>query len=89
MVAARLVLDRVLPRALCQPTEAVNVPVVRTAEDVVVAIGAISAAALRGEIGTQGASDLVNIVSQYRLALESAAFEHRLQQIESRLAKQR
>ena len=82
MVAAKLVLDRVLPRRVCVTVAEVPLPPLTNAEDAVRAVGVIASAALDGRISPIDAAALVQIIESFRKLIESADHERRITELE-------
>jgi len=82
--AQRLVLDRILPRRVCNPIREVTLPPLRTAADAALALGEITAAVLDGRITADEAAALASIVEVFIKVTASHEFERRLVELEQR-----
>jgi hypothetical protein len=82
--AQRLVLDRILPRRVCNPIRDFTLSPLRTAADAALALGEITAAVLDGRITADEAAALASIVEVFIKVTASHEFERRLVEIEQR-----
>jgi Family of unknown function (DUF5681) len=82
--AMKLVVDRVLPRRVCNPISDVAIPPLRTAADASRALGEIVAAALDGRIGAADAAALAQVVEVFRKTVEIVDHERRIVELEAR-----
>lgn len=85
MLAAKLILDRVLPRRICRPLDVAQLPPINSAADACGALAAIVTATLKGDISSSEARELACVVDAYRRTLDTAELEARLARIEQRL----
>lgn len=85
MAAARLVLDRVLPRSVCDGTPEIDSTKIATANDAAAVMGHVLSAALSGDLSTGQASNLANVIDQYRRLIETVSLEERIVALERRL----
>jgi hypothetical protein len=84
MTAARLILDRVAPARKGCPVQ-FPLPAMKTTGDVVTALEAVSAAMARGELSPAEAVEVSAVIELQRRAIETAAIEERLAQLEQRI----
>jgi len=84
MTAAKMILDRILPRRICVPIADFELPAMKTADDVCNAIGAIASAALDGRISPPDAAALAQIVETFRRSIETVDHERRIAELEGR-----
>lgn len=84
MTAAKMILDRILPRRICVPIADFDLPAMKTADDVCNAIGAIASAALDGRISPPDAAALAQIVETFRRSIETLDHERRIAELEER-----
>jgi hypothetical protein len=82
-VALRLCLDRILPVRKAGRTIKLNLPTLRTTDDVMGAIGRITEAVSRGLITPEEGQSLAGIVEQARSSIELVEIERRLVALES------
>lgn len=80
--AARLVLDRVWPVPKGR-ANAVDLPNMLTANDVVSGVAAVVSAVAAGEISTEEGRDLAGILETHRKAIETTELEARIAQLET------
>ena len=83
MVAARLVLDRVLPPRRGRPV-AIKLPVVHAAADLTVALGAIVAAVADASLTPEEGGAIAAVLETQRRAIETADLEDRIAALEQR-----
>jgi hypothetical protein len=83
-MALKLVLDRILPRRVCNPIRNVALPPLRTAADATFALGDITAAALDGRITADEAAALASIVEVFVKVVASHDLERRIVELEQR-----
>jgi hypothetical protein len=81
--AARIVLDRILPIRKGRAVE-IDLPVLKTAGDVVAGIGALARAMADGEITPDEAQVMASVIEVQRKAIETTEFEARLDALEDR-----
>ena len=84
MVAAKLVLERVVPQRRGAPVE-IDLPKVHCARDVVAAAAAITDEVAAGRITPDEGSALTLLVDFQRRAIETADLETRLQALEEKM----
>jgi hypothetical protein len=82
MGAAKLVLDRVLPKRVCRPIDGVVVPVISNAADACAAMSSITNATLQGVVTTTEAAELATVVETYRRTVETVELLARLEHLE-------
>jgi hypothetical protein len=87
-IAQRLVMDRILPRRVCNPIRDVTLPPLRIAGDAALALGEITAAVLDGRITADEAASLASIVEVFIKVAASLDHERRIVELEER-AKER
>jgi hypothetical protein len=83
-IAQRLVLDRILPRRVCNPIRDVTLPPLRTAADAALALGEVSAAVLDGRLTADEAAALASIVEVFIKVAASHDLERRIVELEAR-----
>jgi hypothetical protein len=83
-IAQRLVLDRILPRRVCNPIRDVTFLPMRTAADAVQALGEVTSAVLEGRITTDEAAALAAIVEVFIKVAASHDHECRIVELEER-----
>jgi hypothetical protein len=83
-LAQRLVLDRILPRRVCNPVRDVTLPPLRNAADAAQALGEITAAVLDGRITADEAAALASIVEVFIKVAASHDLERRILELEQR-----
>jgi hypothetical protein len=86
--AAKLILDRALPKRVCRPLENVTLPEIGTIPDACAAMGIITSAAIQGVITTAEALDLSHVVENFRKIIETTEFEQRLALLEQQASEQ-
>jgi len=82
MNAAKIVLDRVLPKRVCRPIDGLMVPPISNASDACAAMSSITNAALQGVVSTAEAAELAHVVETYRRTVETAEVLARLERLE-------
>jgi hypothetical protein len=82
MYAAKLIFDRILPKRVCRPFDGLVLPKIRSITDACDAMAAITSATLRGDISTQEANDLAQIIGIYERAVANADVVARLERLE-------
>jgi len=87
--AQRLVLDRILPRRVCNPIRDVKLPPLQTAADAALALGEITAAVFDGRITADEAAALASIVEIFIKVAASHDLERRIVELEERPRAQR
>ena len=85
MSAMRIVLDRIWPARRGAPV-AIDLPAIRTADDVVAAMAAIADAASDGDLSPEEAETFAKLIEANRKALETADLERRLAALEAKEA---
>src|SRR3954454_12665940 len=88
MTAARLVLERIVPVRKGRPVK-LTLPPVKTAADVVEAIGATVQAMADGEVTPEEAVTIAGVLEAKRKAIETADLEARLVRLEQQTEKGR
>jgi hypothetical protein len=88
MTAARLVLERVVPVRRGRPVN-LTLPPVKTAADVVEALGATVQAMADGEVTPEEAVTIAGVLEAKRKAIETADLEARLVRLEQQTEKER
>src|SRR5579859_630925 len=83
-IAQRLVLDRILPRRVCNPIRDVTLPPMSTAADAVQALGEVTSAVIEGRITTDEAAALASIVEVFIKVAASHDHERRIVELEER-----
>lgn len=81
MVAIRLCLERILPAVKSRPIE-IDLPLVKTPEDITAAHGAVIAAMAKGEITPDDASTIASVLEARRRAIETVDLEARVVALE-------
>lgn len=81
MAAIRLCFERILPAVKSRPVE-IDLPPVKTTEDITAAHGAVIAAMAKGEITPDDASAIVGILENRRRAIETVELEARVSELE-------
>jgi hypothetical protein len=87
MRAAKLVLERVLPKRIGRPVEEGVAGEITTASDTCAALASIASAALDGRISTAEAADLAAVVETYRRSVETVDVVARLERLEQQAAQ--
>ena len=88
MTAARLLIDRLLPKRTCRPLLGLTLPAISTAADACCAMAAITNAAVEGVISTTEAADLSLVMENFRRIRESTDLEIELRSLKDRLERQ-
>lgn len=83
MQAAKIILDRLLPPRKDNPVN-VELPEIKTANDILKAVGSITQAIARGEISPSEGEALARILDINAKAIEICEFESVLTQLENR-----
>lgn len=81
--AAKIILDRLLPPRKDNPVN-IELPEIKTAQDILKAVGSITQAIARGEISPSEGEALARILDINAKAIEICEFESVLTQIENR-----
>jgi hypothetical protein len=84
MAAAKLILDRILPKRVCMPLTDVQLPAMRTAADTIEALGVVTRAMLDGRVSPPDAAALCQVVETFRRTLETLDHEKRIADLEDR-----
>ncbi len=88
MIAARVIIDRILPARKSRPV-ALELPKVETPADVVEAMTKVIEAVASGEIDPDEASTLASVLDVKRRTFETVELGERIKRIEERLLKGR
>ena len=88
MTAAKLVLERIVPVRKGRPVT-LTLPPVKTAADVVEALGATVRAMADGEVTPEEAATIAGVLEAKRKAIETADLEARIVRLEQQTAKER
>lgn len=83
MVAARIILDRVWPARKSRPV-CLSLPEIKTAADVVSALGAVADAVGVGDISPDEGAAVASILETKRRAIETTELETRITALEKR-----
>ena len=83
--ALRLCLERILGPRRGRPVE-LALPPIRSAADIAGTMGALTAAAARGDITPGEAAEMAKIVDTLVRSIETSDFDQRLQELEARFA---
>lgn len=83
MQAAKIILDRLLPPRKDNPVN-IELPEIKTAQDILKAVGGITQAIARGEISPSEGEALARILDINAKAIEICEFESVLTQLENR-----
>jgi hypothetical protein len=82
MHAAKLIIDRILPKRVCRTFDGLVLPPIRSVTDACEAMAVITSATLRGDISTQEANELAQIIGIYECAVANADVVARLERLE-------
>jgi hypothetical protein len=82
MVAAKLIVDRVLPKRLCRPLDGLVLPPINSVADACKAMEAITNAVLAGVLSAEEGANLSAIVETYRRTIEVAEVVARVERLE-------
>ena len=85
VTALRLCIERISPPPRDRPP-AIALPPMTTAADAVAAMGSIMQALDEGDLGTQEAGELANVVARFSQTITTAQLEGRLEEIEKVVA---
>jgi hypothetical protein len=88
MTAAKLVLERIVPVRKGRPVN-LTLPPVKTAADVVEALGATVQAMADGEVTPDEAATIAGVLEAKRKAIETADLEVRIVRLEQQTEKER
>ena len=83
MTAIRLCLERILPTIKSRPIE-IDLPPVKTAQDIQAAQGAVIAAMAKGEITPDDAGTIAGVLEARRRAIETVELEARMVALEEK-----
>ena len=83
MAAIRLCLERILPTIKSRPIE-IDLPPVKTAQDIQAAQGAVIAAMAKGEITPDDAGTIAGVLEARRRAIETVELEARMVALEEK-----
>jgi hypothetical protein len=89
MHAAKLIIDRILPRRVCGRLDGLVLPEIRSITDACEAMAAITSATVRGDLSTQEAAELAQIIGVYERAVASAEVVARLERLEQLALRKR
>jgi hypothetical protein len=82
MAAAKLIVDRVLPKRLCRPLDGLVLPPIDTVADACDALRAITNAVLAGVLSAEEGAHLSSVVETHRRMIETAEVVARLERLE-------
>ncbi|HET9215360.1 MAG TPA: DUF5681 domain-containing protein [Terriglobia bacterium] len=82
MTAARIILDRVLPKRLCRPLDGLVLPAISNVADACKAMEAITNAVLAGVMSAEEGAHLSTVVETYRRTIEVAEVVARVERLE-------
>ena len=82
MSAAKLIVERVLPKRLCRPLDGVVLPQINSVADACQAMEAIINAVLAGVLSTEEGAHLSAVVETYRRTIEVAEVVARVERLE-------
>ena len=85
MAAIRLCLERILPAVKSRPLE-IELPTVKTAEDVIAAQATAIAAMAKGELTPDEAAAITSVLAALTKTFEATAIEGRIRELEKRIA---
>ena len=83
MTAARIVIDRLVPVRKGAPVT-FNLPAIKTAADVVSALGTVAQEMAAGELTPDEATSVAGVLEIKRRAIETVEHEERLRKLEER-----
>ena len=83
--ALRLCLERILGPRRGRPVE-LDLPPIKSAADIAGTMGALTAAAARGEVTPGEAAEMAKVVDTLVRSIETSDFDRRLQELEARRA---
>jgi hypothetical protein len=89
MVAAKLILDRILPRRSCRPLDGLVLPSITTVADAVAAINVVMNATLRGAVSAGEAGEICGVIEICRRSVETAELAARIERLEQRASTDR
>jgi citrate lyase beta subunit len=82
MAAAKLIVDRVLPKRLCRPLDGLLLPSINSVADACRAMEAITNAVLAGVLSAEEGANLSAMIETYRRTLEVAEVMARVERLE-------
>ena len=82
MAAARIILDRVLPKRLCRSLDGLVLPQINSVADACEAMAAITNAVLAGVLSAEEAAHLSAVIETYRRTIEATEVVARLERLE-------
>lgn len=86
MIAARICLDRIVPRRREAPV-AFTLPAVYTVDDAIYASNLVLAGVGNGELTPGEGAKLMGLLAQQRSLVQLSAIERRMEQVERRIAR--
>ena len=89
MAAAKLILDRLLPKRSCRPLDGLVLPPITTVSEAVGAINAVANATLQGIISAAEAAQICAVIEICRRSVETAELAARIERLEQRASAQR
>jgi hypothetical protein len=87
MAAAKIVLDRVLPKRLCRPLDGLVLPPINSVADACQAMQEITNAVLAGVLSTEEGASLSLVIETYRRTIEAAEIVARVERLERYASK--
>jgi hypothetical protein len=85
MLAARLILDRVLPRRICRPPMELTLSALKTATDASAALSKIVAGAADGLLSTAEAADMSKVIEAFNQSLVVCELADKIKLLEAQL----
>jgi hypothetical protein len=82
MAAAKLIVDRVLPKRLCRPLDGLVLPQINSVADACKAMEAITNAVLAGVLSAEEGAHLSAVVETFRRTIEVAEVVARVERLE-------
>nr|AQQ74494.1 hypothetical protein [uncultured bacterium] len=82
MAAAKLIVERVLPKRLCRPLDGLVLPPINTVADACDALQAITNAVLAGVLSAEEGTHLSSVIETHRRMIETAEVVARLERLE-------
>jgi len=82
MAAAKLIIDRVLPKRLCRPLDGLVLPPIKSVADACQAMQAITNAVLAGVLSAEEGASLSAVIETYRRTIEAAEIVARVERLE-------
>ncbi len=89
MLAARLILDRALPRRVCRPPMDLNLPALKTAADAAASLAKITHGIENGYISTAEGVDLATIVGGFTETLLARTMAAQIEALQEQLSELR